>query len=90
MAGYKILWSTCVYVGPMGQGGLDHQKKFSSLFQRQSCAIMKGGADQVGSLSSVLLLAVPEAVLSHKKGESVPPGPSIARPCRVPQCSAKG
>ena len=41
-----------------------------SLFQRQFCPIMEGGADQLCSLSSVLLLGVPEAVSSHKERRS--------------------
>ena len=37
----------------------------------QSCTIMKGGADQLGSVNSYLLLAVPEAVLSPSAGLSL-------------------
>ena len=39
----------------------------SLLLQRQSCPIMKGGENQLGSLSSVLFLGVPEAVSSNAK-----------------------
>ena len=44
---------------------------------------MKGWADQLGNISFMLLLVVPNAVLSHTKnkkkyGESVSPGPSVA------------
>ena len=39
----------------------------SSLSQRQSCPIIKEGADQPCTLTSVLLIAVPEAILSHTK-----------------------
>ena len=39
----------------------------SLLSERQSCPIQKQGADQLCSPFSVLLLAVPKAVLSHTK-----------------------
>ena len=61
---YSILCSTCK---DPGIGGFISPTKFSSLFQRQSPPIMKGGADQVCSLSSVLLLAVPEAFCTIQK-----------------------
>ena len=43
----------------------------SSLSQRQSCPIPKRGANQLCSPFPVLLLAVPEAVLSHTKVRSI-------------------
>ena len=44
---------------------------FSSLSQRQSCPIQKQGADRLCSSLSVLLLAGPEADLSHTKVRSI-------------------
>ena len=38
--------------------------------QRQFCPILNQGADQQCSLSSVLLLSIPEAVLTHTKAWS--------------------
>ena len=52
-----------------GTGQIRSPKGCSSLFQRQSCPRIKGGADQLWSLISVLLLAVLEAVLSHKEAD---------------------
>ena len=43
----------------------------SSLSQRQFCPILKRGTDGMCSLSSLLLLAIPEAVLSHTKARSI-------------------
>ena len=44
---------------------------FSSLFQRESCPIMKGVANQLCSPISVWFLAVPEAVSSHTKARRI-------------------
>ena len=59
---------------PLGQRGAKQRKDIpfhslscSSLSQRQSRPIQKWGADQLYSPFSVMLLAVPEAVLSHTK-----------------------
>ena len=43
----------------------------SSVSQRQFRPIKKGGADHLTSLSSVLLLFIQEAVLSHTKARSI-------------------
>ena len=57
----------------------------SSLCQRQFCTIMKGGADQLCSLSSVLLFTVPEAVSCLKKVRSIPSaGLSLRRELCLP------
>ena len=46
---------------------LEHQACASRCAQRQSCAIMKGGADQLDSFFFISLLTVPEAVWCLKK-----------------------
>ena len=97
MAQYLIHVSTCLYVGPLGQEELDHQKGAprcsrgslvpewrkeqiscavyplfcSSLLERQSRPIMKGGANQLWSPISMLLLTFPEAVLSHTEARRI-------------------
>ena len=53
-----------------GSGGIWSSKCCFLLFQRQSRTIMKGQSDQLCSLSTVFLLAVPEAILSNNEGRS--------------------
>ena len=50
-----------------GPRGILSPKWCSLLFQRESRPRIMGGADQLCSIYSVLLLAVPEAVSSHSK-----------------------
>ena len=61
-----------------------HSLGCSSLFQRQSRLIMKGGANQLFSPISLLLLAIPKAVLSHTKARSRSPVQSIL--CDATRC----
>ena len=66
-----------------GTGGLRSPTIYSSLFQGHFCAIMKWGPDQLYSLSSLLLIAVPEAV-PEERGEHEF-HPTLALQGRVPQ-----
>ena len=56
----------------------------SSLYQRQSHPIIKREPNQLCSLTSVLLLAIPEAVPSHTKAQSRSAVQSLL--CVAPRC----
>ena len=60
--------SLCRYPGTRGRRSTT---LCSLLFERQFCPIIKGGADHLGSQPSVLLRAIPEAVLSHTRARRI-------------------
>ena len=91
---YSFLCSNILHVGVSVQNGLDHQHCTPCRSRGSLVPFRKGGADQLGlrplccgdplSLTGIATyrLNQPRDHISEKKKqlESVPPGPSIARP----------
>ena len=71
MAGYLILCSSCIYLGPLGQEGFDHHRGAPRCARVSLCSLIKEGVEKLCSLSSALLLAVPEGVSYLKKVRSI-------------------